>query len=317
MMARLGQNLEIKLLSLACSFALFLYVRKQQTSTLQFSVPLVILLDPNTRVTDPALMHRVVSMTLAGPAERVRELDRQTRAVIDLRGRGSGSYPHEPVEVRFGPDSAPEAREQVEASWTPRVLSIETEQQSSRRLPVQTFFNVQPPPGFTLGRVREVPNAGVVGGWASDLRRVKRLQAIINTLGSAFRPEIDLVVPVRAVDAQGLEVDEGIQVQPPTIKVQATLERSIWTKPVYISPVLNDLPPTVRLQRMSVTPRRLTLSGPEDLVGQVQFLETEPITIPNIPGVVDRDVRVILPPGVKTVERPRIRVVIALQGGKP
>jgi hypothetical protein len=67
---------------------------------------------------------------------------------------------------------------------------------------------------------------------------------------------------------------------------------------------------------MSVTPRRLTLSGPEDLVGPVQFLETEPITIPNIPGVVDRDVRVILPPGVKTEERPRVRVVIALQGGK-
>ena len=45
MMARLGQNLGLKLLSLACSFALFLYVHKQQTSTLQFQVPLAILLD--------------------------------------------------------------------------------------------------------------------------------------------------------------------------------------------------------------------------------------------------------------------------------
>ena len=114
-----------------------------------------------------------------------------------------------------------------------------------------------------------------------------------------------------------MEVSEGIQVQPPIIKVQATLARSVWSKPVYVSPSLADLPSTVRLQRMSVTPRRLTLRGPEDLVGAVQFLETEPITIPNIPGVVDRDVSVILPPGVKTVERPRVRVVISLQGGRP
>src|SRR5579884_3380413 len=119
MMARLSQNLGIKLLSLALSFLLYWYVHKQQTSTLQFQVPLVILIDPNTRVTDPSLMHRMVSVTLSGPAERLRELDRLTRAVIDLRGRGSGTYAHEPVELRFGTDSTTEAREQVEANWTP------------------------------------------------------------------------------------------------------------------------------------------------------------------------------------------------------
>ncbi len=316
MMARLGQNLGLKLLSLACSFALFLYVHKQQTSEVQFQVPLVILLDPNTRVTDPALLHRTVSVTLSGPAERLKDLERQTRAVADLRGRGSGAS-REPVEVHAGSENASEAHDPVDMNWTPRVISIELEQRSARHLLVQPIFNVQPPPGFSLNRARAVPNAAVVSGWESDLRRVKRLQAVINSFGSASLPEIDLVVPVRAVDAQGLEVGEGIQVQPPTIKVQATLERSIWSKVVYVSPVLNDLPPTVRLQRMSVTPRRLTLRGPEDRVGPVQFLETEPITIPNIPGVVDRDMRVILPPGVKTVERPRVRVVMALQGVEP
>jgi hypothetical protein len=117
------------------------------------------------------------------------------------------------------------------------------------------------------------------------------------------------------VDDQGLEVSEGIQVRPPTIKVRAVLEQTVWSKPVYVSPALGEIPRTVRLQRMSVTPRRLTLRGSEEAVGPVQFLETEPITIPSAPGLVDRDVQVILPPGVKTLERPRVRVVIALQGG--
>ena len=71
MMARLGQNLGIKLLSLACSFALFLYVHKQQTSEVQFQVPLVILLDPNTRVTDPALM-MIDPYPWSAPLEDVR-----------------------------------------------------------------------------------------------------------------------------------------------------------------------------------------------------------------------------------------------------
>jgi len=124
------------------------------------------------------------------------------------------------------------------------------------------------------------------------------------------------MVPIRAMDNQGLEVSEGIQVQPATVKIEATLEQSVWSKPVYVTPILGEIPATVRLQRMSVTPRRLTLRGPESIVGPVQFLETEPITIPSAPGLVDRDVRVILPPGVRTEERPRVRVVIALQGGQ-
>src|SRR5438270_856254 len=110
MMARLGQNLGIKLLSLACSYALFLYVHKQQASELQFQVPLTVLLDPNTRVIDPAIIHRMVSVSLSGPAERLKEMERQTKAVADLRGRASGAYT-QPVEVTTGPDSPTDARE--------------------------------------------------------------------------------------------------------------------------------------------------------------------------------------------------------------
>jgi hypothetical protein len=165
--------------------------------------------------------------------------------------------------------------------------------------------------------VHLTPGSAVVSGWESDVRRVKRLQAAINTLGSGALSEVNLVVPIRPIDAEGLEVNEGVRVQPPTIKVQATLDRSIWSKPVYVTPSLGETPPSVRLQRISVTPRRLTLRGPENLIGPVQFLETEPIPIPESGGVLDREVRVLLPPGVKSEERPRVRVVIAMQGGKP
>src|SRR5437879_4421897 len=192
MMARLGQNLGLKLLSLACSFALFLYVHKQQTSEVQFLVPLVILLDPNTRVTDPALLHRTVSVTLWGPAQRLKDLERQTRAVADLRGHGSGAH-LQPVEVHAGSENSSEAHDPVDVNWTPRVISIELEQRSARHLLVQPIFNVQPPPGFSLNRARAVPNAAVVSGWESDLRPVKRLQAVINSFGSPSLPEVALV----------------------------------------------------------------------------------------------------------------------------
>jgi YbbR domain-containing protein len=315
MMARLGQNLGLKLLSLVCSYALFRYVHKQQTSELQFQVPLTILLDPNIRVTDQAAMHRMVSVTLSGPGDRLKDLERQTRAVANLRGRGSGAYTP-PIEVTTGPDTPTDPRDAVMVNWTPHVIGVQLEEQTSRRLPVQTVFNVPPPPGFSMVRESALPSVAIVSGWESDVRRVKHLEAIVNSLGSSPLSDIDLVVPVRAVDEQGLEVaSEGFQVQPSTIKVRAILEQTIWSKPVYVSPALSDVPPTVRVQRISVTPRRLTVRGSEDAVGPVQFLETEPITIPSAPGLVDRDIRVILPPGVKTEERPRVRVVIALQGG--
>lgn len=309
MIARLGQNLGIKLLSLVCSFALFLYVHKQQASELTFQVPLTVVHDPGTRVVEEAAARHMVRVTLMGPAERLKLLEAQTKAIATVHGRG-GDY-RVAVEVPV----PPEMRDQVEATWQPRVVNIRLEERTSRRLPIQTRFNVQPPAGLSLGAASVEPDTATVSGWESDLRRVRRLQAVINSLSSSLA--VDVVVPVSAVDSQGLEVLEGVQIQPPTVRVRAPLERSVWFKPVYVSPALADVPPTVRLRRISVTPRRLTLRGPEAVVGPVQFLETEPITIPDTPGVVDREARVLLPPGVKTEERPRVRVVIALQGGSP
>jgi YbbR domain-containing protein len=316
MMARLGQNLGMKLLSLVCSFALFLYVHKQQAGEVRVQVPLSILLDPTTRVVNGTLLPRTVSVTLSGPAARLQKLEHEARASVDLRGRGSGVF-RVPVEVHFEPDATADPHEAVDAVWQPSSLSGQLEEQIARRLSVQTAFNVQPPSGYSLGPVRLTPGSAVVSGWESDVRRVKRLQAAVSTLGSGTLPALDLVVPVRPVDAMGLEVNEGIQVQPPTIKVQATLVQSIWSKPVYVVPTLGDAPPTVRLRRISVTPRRLTLRGPENLIGPVQFLETEPIPFPEAGDVLDREVRVLLPPGLKTEERPAVRVVISMQGGKP
>jgi YbbR domain-containing protein len=96
--------------------------------------------------------------------------------------------------------------------------------------------------------------------------------------------------------------------------VSAQLRRSIWFKPVYVTPTLGDVPPSVRVQRISVSPQRLTLKGPEAAVGRVEFLETEPIPLPAAPDVVDREVTVIVPAGLSTAEPRRVRVVITLQG---
>jgi YbbR domain-containing protein len=310
MMAHLTQNLGIKLLSLGFAFVLFLYVHKQQASEATFFVPLSIQNDPNTRVIDDSSLRRTVTVTLSGPAERLKEIEPLAKAVANLAGQGSGSF-YAPVEVKI----PPEARKEVDVNWQPRVVNIRLEGRASRRLPVQVTFNVQPPAGLSLSKTHITPETATINGWESEVRRVRHLQAVVNSLGPGSA--IDLVVAVRAVDSHGAEVGEEIQVQPPTIKVMAQLQRSIWSKPVYVSPVLGETPPSVRLRRVSVSPTRLTLQGPEAAVGAVQFLETEPIPLPDTPGVVDREARIVVPPGVRIEEPPRVRVVIALQGVSP
>lgn len=307
MMARLGQNLGTKLLSLACAFALFLYVHKQQASELTLYVPLTLLNDPATRVIDDAVLRRTISVTLSGPADRLKALEGQVKAVADLTGEGGGTFPAT-VNVTI-PE---EERGQVDVAWHPRFVTVRLEGRTQKRLPVQAEFNVQPPAGMALSNIQVEPTTAVVSGWESEVRRVRQLQAVINALPDATA--IDLVVATRALDAQGAEVGGDIQVNPPTIKVSAQLRRSSWFKPVYVSATLGEVPPSVRLERVSITPARLTLRGPEAAVGRVEYLETEPIPLPAEPGVVDREVRVIVPPGVATAEPRRVRVVIALQG---
>lgn len=306
MMARLGQNLGTKLLSLACAFALFLYVQKQQASELAIHVPLTVRNDPTTRVSDDAVLPRI-TVTLSGPADRLKGLESQVKAVADLTGQGSGTF-RATVNVTV----PVEEREGVDLSWYPRSVTVRLEGQTQRRLPVRADFNVQPPAGMLLSNIQVEPATAVVSGWESEVQRVRQLQAAINTLPEATA--IDLVVGVRALDARGAELREDIQVQPPTIKVSAQLRRSIWSKPVFVSPTLGEVPLSVRLERVSVTPQRLTLRGPEVAVGRVEFLDTEPIQLPAAPGVVDREVQVIVPPGLSTAEPRRVRVVIALQG---
>jgi YbbR domain-containing protein len=318
--ARLGQNLSLKLLSLACSFALFLYVTKQRASELTFKTPLIIKHDPTTRLVDQPSAPRMVRVTLSGPGERLKQVEAGTQATVDMRGQGSGEY-REPVVIQIPPD----LRDQVDVQSLPQLVTVKLEGWVTRQMPVQTTFNVQPPAGLSLGTVTVDPAAVQAAGWESEFNRVKRLQAVINSLGASptranplgSGSPVEVVVPVRPVDNQGIEVDGGIRIQPPTVRVQALLQRLIWSKPVYVSPTLGEVPPTVRLQRISITPRRLTLQGPESALGPVQFLETEPIPIPPTGGLVDREARVILPPGVKTEERPLVRVLIALQGGSP
>jgi YbbR domain-containing protein len=249
-------------------------------------------------------------VTLTGPAELLKTMDTQTKAELDLTKQGSGSF-RAPVKVIIPAG----VRKQIDVRVQPVVVNVSLEGRATRRLPVQVTFNVQPPSGLSLDKIRVEPQTATVSGWESEVRRVKRLQAVVNSLGSGTA--IDLVVAVRAVDSRGAELGEDIQVQPPTIRVMGQLQRSIWSKPVYVSPVLAETPPNVRLRKISVLPARLTLRGSETAVGAIQFLETEPIPLPDTPGVVDREARVIVPAGVRIEETPRVRVVIALQGVSP
>jgi YbbR domain-containing protein len=308
MLIRLGQNLGVKLLSLACSFALFLYVHKQQVAERTLQVSLTILHDPTTRA-DQASRSQRVRVTFTGPTEQLKLVEGQTRAVVDLRGKGSGSF-RELVDVRY-PD---QVRDRLQVHYSPQLVNIRLEGKDSREFPVQVSFNAQPPAGLKLGPVTAQPEAVKVFGWERDLSRVRRVQAIVNSLGTGSLMEVEVKVPARALDAQGGEVTEGIQVQPSTVQVRASLQRTVWFKSVYVSPNLGDTPPAVRIERISVTPRRLTLRGPESVVGPIQFLETEPIPVPDSPGVVDREARVLLPEGVETEERPRVRVAVVLEG---
>jgi YbbR domain-containing protein len=320
MIARLGQNLSLKLLSLACSFALFLYVHKQRAKELAFKIPIEIRHDPATRLVDQSTAPRMVRVTLSGPWERLKPVEAGTKATVDLRGQGGGLY-REPVEVQ----TPPELRDQIDVQWSPQMINVRLEGWVSRPMPVQVTFNVQPPTGLSLGTPTIEPATVQVAGWESQFNQVKRVQVVINSLGASptranslgSASPLEVVAPVRPVDNQGIEVDGGIRVQPTTVKVTVPLQRLIWSKPVYVSPTLGELPPTVRLERISITPRRLTIRGPESAVGSVQYLETEPISIPPTAGLVDREVRVSLPVGVKTEERPWVRVLIVLQGGSP
>jgi YbbR domain-containing protein len=307
---RLRQNLIFKILSLLGAFALFLYVRKQQASeSPDFFLPLELSPPPGLTVVEPTAP-RQVRVKLRGPAEQIRSLDdTQLKAYVDLAGRQKGYYHTLPVQVQLPHGIS----DQVQVVYrSPTRLSIRLDAFSVKEFQVEPVMLTEPPDGYSVGLPRVSPPTVEIRGLSEAVRRVRAVQAAVTEIRSTER--VDQLVRVNALDEQGKEVGDGLQIRPPTVRVRAPVERSIWTRPLYVDAVLGPLPAGTRVKRLVVTPERVVATGPDEALARLWIVRTRPVAVPPQGVRVDQTVALEIPPGVRGLSPSTVRVEVELEG---
>jgi YbbR domain-containing protein len=307
---RLRQNLLFKILSLAGAIALFYYVQKQQaTESPEYFLPLELAPPPGLTVVEPS-SPRQVRVKLAGPAHQIEALDEtQIRAIVDLAGKRKGQYPNLPVEILLPPT----LQDQVQLVYrAPTRVTVRLDQVTRRQFQVEPVILSQPPSGYSLGLPKLDPPSVEVSGLSEAVGRVRGVQAVVAEVSSTDR--LDQIVRVNVMDERGKEVGDGLQIRPPTVRIRAPIERSIWSKPLYVDPDVGPLPPGKRLRRLTVTPDRVVVTGPDEVLSRLWLVRTRPIRVTPDVDRIDTKVTLQAPPGVREVEPATVRVEVELEG---
>lgn len=311
-MQRLRQNLLFKILSLACAFALFLYVRKQQSlETPEMHLPLELAPPPGLQVVEPA-SPRQVRVRLRGPSDGILGLDEsRLKATIDLVGRRKGTYLNLPVEIVL-PENA---RDEVQILYrSPTRVTVKLDEFVEKQFQVEVVTRADPPAGYSLGLPRVEPPTVTISGLGETVKRVRAAVATITAIRGT-RP-LDEIVRVSALDERGEDVGEGLQIRPATARVRAVLERTLLSKPLYVDPDLGPLPPGMRLKSLRVTPERVTVTGSDRAISGLWTIRTRPIPLSATETRVDQNVALAPPAGVRGLAPTAVRVEIELEGNK-
>jgi YbbR domain-containing protein len=305
----LRQNLVFKILSLVGAFALFLYVGKQQaTESPEYSPELSLTPPPGLEVVEPRFP-RQVRVKLRGPAEKIRSLDEtQIKPVVDLIGRRKGLYSGLPVQIVLPAN----VRDQVQiVYYSPTRLNVRLDEHVSRQFQVEPVMLTQPPAGYSVDLPKLEPSTVTISGRGEVVQRVKKAQAHVTAINSTER--LDQLIRVSALDDQSMEVGNGIQISPPTVRVRATIERNIGSKPLYVDPDVGPLPEGLRLKHLVVTPERVTAIGPDEALARLWVVRTMPIPLSAASTQIDRPVPLKRPPGVRSMAPSTVNVRVELE----
>jgi YbbR domain-containing protein len=206
------------------------------------------------------------------------------KAWIDLSGLGPGDHTV-PVKVQI--DANP-ARSQVE----PQSLEITLEALISKKFPVQTTVNGEPPLGYKKGTLLRSPSEVTVSGPESVVSQVTEIDATIDISGA--RETKKLTVAVEAHDNNG-DVVSGVTITPKVVTVTQPISLEGGYKNVVVKvETSGNLANGYRLTNISVSPPNVTVfsSNPQLVNDLPGYVETMPVNLAGLND--DTEVRVAL-----------------------
>ncbi len=155
------------------------------------------------------------------------------------------------------------------------------------------------------------PSQVVVSGPRGRLDLIAKITGDIDLTGAS--DEIKRTVPVKAVDAQGLDMPD-ITIRPNSVDVTVSL---VTLPPGVVMPVkgkvTGDPAPGYHLVSITTDPLVVKLRGDVTKLAGVDSVSFQPFSVAGVKGIVSQDAEIILPPGATMAEPRIVRVTVDIE----
>jgi YbbR domain-containing protein len=296
------------LLALVISVALFSVVEREQNppEAQTFDVPIELERVPPGLVIVGEQTNQSAQVRLSAPREvfvSMRPSD--VKASVDLSSASAGVGQYR-VDV-----DVPSPRVRV-VEVTPPRITVRLDEQSERPVPVRLNRIGTVPSGYEAGDATVEPGTVLITGPASLVRRIDAVTADLRLEG--LTSDVDARYPVTPVDSQGQPVaTERIRINPGMARVHVPITQQLSYKTVGIQPdIVGGVQSGYVIDGVTVEPAALTIAGQPRALAGVNFVTTEQIDVTDATATFARQVSVILPEGVATLQDGLVRVTVRI-----
>ena len=227
------------------------------------------------------------------------------KAKVDLEGMGEGTY-RLPIHIQM-----PQGFEVLEME--PGTVEIVMDPYVENQIKAELIVTGSTAPSVTIAKVQQNYDMVTVIGPKSAVEQVSRVIGYVGLTGNDS--DFTLQVPLSAINDQGREVPD-VQVVPSLLEVNVQMARGLSKKVVAVRPVLeNNLPQGYVVEAVRAFPSSIEIAGSDALIGTMDGIATENISLKDHDRTFTAPVKLILPEGI-TVTNPDVSVNIVINKRK-
>lgn len=290
-----SKNIIIKIVSLLCSFGLWLYIYNVDNPTIDNKITGVTVKINNLETLENSKLALVpeqefkITITIEGSATEVYLAKADSfKLAVDLSSyalRKGENYI--PVEVVDAPKNI--------NIKNPDALRVKVmlDEQIQKSLAITEDIKKSSSNGLVLGKTVLDPINAIVSGPSQYINRVKSVVARAEV--KATDKDISMKVPLIALDEAGREVKD-IKITPSTVDVAIQVRRA---KTVGINVVTKgNINKNLLLKSLEAIPTKIEITGDEIELNKVSSIDTEPIDLSLISSSKDIAVKLVVPKNI-------------------
>lgn len=299
-------------LSLVLGVSLWVFVADTENPTLVDAFPAPIPVEAVNVGESLAVASQLPTITVrvAAASDRWQRLSAANfRAFVDLNGFGARSQ-DVPLQVEVVDASGVRV-----VDTSPRVITVNLENQLTNRVPVTTRAAGQLPIGYELASMAALTSTVTVRGPESLVALVSEAVAEINVTG--LTAGVEPGVKLKPVGAGGGEI-RGVRIEPANVKVGVQVIQSTIIRTVPLTVDVTGVPDTgYRVSSVATSPSTIQIQGAVQALQAIDRIALPAIEVAGARADIARSLAIPMPPGVTTlgVSRATVTITVAQVGG--